>query len=69
MLDATSKIQSGILEGNINDFGNYDECLAVDKEVEKRHIKGKYCLGNINGLSQAYYPRKEKYYYIIISVG
>lgn len=40
MIDATAKVQAGILYGNIMHVGNYDECLAIDN---KQHVKGKYC--------------------------
>ena len=39
MHDATAKISSGILSGNINQLGHFDQCLDV---VDP--IKGKYCL-------------------------
>ncbi|KAJ4443411.1 hypothetical protein ANN_05079 [Periplaneta americana] len=34
MLDATSKVSSGLLQGNIFEFGNFDECLEVDVHEE-----------------------------------
>ncbi|XP_075226493.1 nose resistant to fluoxetine protein 6-like [Lycorma delicatula] len=40
MMDASSKIQSGILEGNIADLGQYDECI----KVETNSFKGQHCL-------------------------
>lgn len=42
MLDASAKIQSGILEGHIFDMGSFDECLAVQNDEQT--ILGKYCL-------------------------
>lgn len=47
MLDATSKIQSGILEGNIYGLGNFDECININTKVYSKHIQGKYCIGYI----------------------
>uniref|UniRef100_A0A034VQ95 nose resistant to fluoxetine protein 6 n=1 Tax=Bactrocera dorsalis TaxID=27457 RepID=A0A034VQ95_BACDO len=53
MHDATGKITSGILNGNINQPGDFDQCLgissvaddaaAVDDEADAE-IKGQYCL-------------------------
>nr|CAD7256179.1 unnamed protein product [Timema shepardi] len=47
MLDATSKMPSGLLFGNIKDLGNYDECLAVrafSEEENREDFRGQYCL-------------------------
>lgn len=45
MLDASSKIPSGILAGNLEDLGNFDECLAIKEKVNDNIgvIYGKYC--------------------------
>ncbi|KAK9874774.1 hypothetical protein WA026_005581 [Henosepilachna vigintioctopunctata] len=40
MFDATGKLPSGLLRGNVNQFGDFDECLSVDK--------AKYCLAEID---------------------
>ncbi|KAK4876118.1 hypothetical protein RN001_012540 [Aquatica leii] len=47
MFDALPKIPSGILEGNINDLGTFDECIAINEKVGSNNILGKYCLVNI----------------------
>ncbi|XP_045459770.1 nose resistant to fluoxetine protein 6 [Melitaea cinxia] len=39
MFDATAKPPSGILSGNGNQYGDFDECLGIDGAV-----RGKYCL-------------------------
>lgn len=48
MLDASTKIQSGMLEGNIMDFGNFDECIELEHEYSDDTggdiIIGKYCV-------------------------
>ncbi|KAH8295940.1 hypothetical protein KR018_006480, partial [Drosophila ironensis] len=45
LLDAWGSIPSGFLYGNRIDFGNYDQCLWVNKAIsDTRRIKGKYCL-------------------------
>lgn len=46
MLDASSKlITSGLMEGNIVDLGDFDECLSI--ENESNDIYGKYCLATV----------------------
>lgn len=42
MFDATAKPPSGILSGNGNQYGDYDECLSIDGAV-----RGKYCLASL----------------------
>lgn len=52
MLDATGKITSGLLRGNINQLGDFDMCIhaktivKVTSDVSMR-IRGKYCLAHI----------------------
>ncbi|XP_055373669.1 uncharacterized protein LOC129607008 [Condylostylus longicornis] len=52
MIDASGKISSGILRGNVNQFGDFDLCtniktsVKITNEVSVR-IKGKYCLAHI----------------------
>lgn len=42
MHDSSAKLPTGILNGNINQFGDFDECLSV---VEPDgHFQGQYCL-------------------------
>jgi hypothetical protein len=40
--DASAKVPSGILSGNINQYGNFDQCLSVNEPSNL--FKGKYCL-------------------------
>lgn len=40
MLDATAKLPSGILSGNINQYGDFDECMEV-KDAQ-------YCVAEID---------------------
>ncbi|XP_045467072.1 O-acyltransferase like protein-like isoform X2 [Harmonia axyridis] len=40
MFDATGKLPSGILRGNVNQFGDFDECLSVDH--------ARYCLAELD---------------------
>lgn len=41
MFDAWGKIPSGLLEGNFNHLGQFDECLSVEGEFQE--VSGKYC--------------------------
>ncbi|XP_067206747.1 nose resistant to fluoxetine protein 6-like isoform X2 [Linepithema humile] len=41
MYDATAKVPSGLLSGNVNQFGDFDECVGVEG---KDGIQGQYCL-------------------------
>lgn len=45
MFDARAKLPSGILSGNLNQFGDFDECLAVRSTDES--FRGKFCLASI----------------------
>lgn len=42
MHDSTGKITAGILNGNINQLGDFDQCLGIDSS--KDNIQGQYCL-------------------------
>ncbi|XP_033748135.1 nose resistant to fluoxetine protein 6-like [Pecten maximus] len=48
MLDADTKIPSGILQGHWLWFGSYDECKGVESPElpSGRHISGQYCLAS-----------------------
>lgn len=50
MHDATAKIPSGIFNGNLNQYGDYDQCLSVGDDNER--IKGKYCIAYIQPRSR-----------------
>lgn len=41
MYDATAKMPSGLLNGNVNQFGDFDECLNVKGTND---LQGQYCL-------------------------
>lgn len=42
MHDATAKLPSGILNGNVNNFGDFDLCYNA--EAPSDEFQGKYCL-------------------------
>lgn len=43
--DASAKISSGILNGNILQFGDFDQCLQAKNS--RNSIQGKYCLTEV----------------------
>lgn len=43
VIDASAKVPSGILSLNTNDYGDYYECLNINKYVDDFHVEGKYC--------------------------
>lgn len=62
MLDSTAKIPSGLLHGNLHQFGDYDQCTEIDTKVKLSEdsknknyveIQGKYCLADIDFESTA----------------
>lgn len=52
VLDSWGKIPSGLLKGSLSEFGNYDECLAIEVEndfdVDAKNMFGKFCLIEVN---------------------
>lgn len=43
MFDSSSKISSGMLQGNIADLGNFDECISIEEPAKDMKIFGKFC--------------------------
>ncbi|XP_036345866.1 uncharacterized protein LOC118755126, partial [Rhagoletis pomonella] len=63
--DSTGKITSGILNGNINQLGDFDQCLGISATTgdataangdDGEEIKGQYCLA----YAQPVLPHKSK---------
>lgn len=52
MWDAGAKLPSGLLRGNANQLGDYDECLSVDSGPllawGGERVRGKYCLVEVD---------------------
>lgn len=44
MLDSSSKIQSGILMGNLRDLGMWDQCHSVKIQKDDEFIQGRHCM-------------------------
>lgn len=52
VFDASAKLPSGILRGNIHQYGDFDQCLSI--ATEDKELKGKFCLANVQlGLSKS----------------
>lgn len=47
MYDSSAKLPSGILRGNVNQLGDFDQCLSVASQ-ENPSIVGKYCLASVD---------------------
>lgn len=45
MFDASAKISSGLLNGNINSFGDFDECLNVKSSGD---VGSQYCMAYVD---------------------
>lgn len=48
MIDASSKLPSGILMGNLVDLGMYDECVAIRFEEAGSEIRGRHCMYSVS---------------------
>lgn len=53
--DANAKLPSGLLNGNINQFGDFDQCLMVRGPTED--LVGKYCLAYVQISISDKWPR------------
>ena len=52
VLDSTGKITSGLLKGNINQFGDFEMCTQIKTLIkvtpeQPMRVRGKYCLAHI----------------------
>lgn len=43
--DASAKLSSGVLNGNVNQYGDFDQCL--DTVAKTHNFKSQYCLAHI----------------------
>lgn len=46
MVDASSKSPSGVLDGTVTSFGDYDECLDIESKGTRPRLFGKHCMAN-----------------------
>ncbi|XP_008549691.1 O-acyltransferase like protein-like isoform X1 [Microplitis demolitor] len=44
MFDASSKLPSGLIRGNLKDLGMYDQCIAVNVTKNNTIIRGRHCM-------------------------
>lgn len=56
--DASAKIPSGVLSGNINQLGDFDECSNVN--APNSEFTGKYCLTYVQITVPDYLPKLRK---------
>ncbi len=49
MYDASAKLTSGVLNGNVNQFGEFDQCLNVI--IPGNDFQAQYCLAYIQPVS------------------
>ena len=62
MVDASSKIPSGILTGNVVDLGMYDECISIRGNFSTEINRGKHCFYTLDiisagNVSLPFYPK------------
>lgn len=55
VIDASSKLQSGILYGNLYNLGEYDECVDANHMTEDGLLQGKYCMISV-GVNASAFP-------------
>lgn len=65
MHDSTAKISSGLLNGNVNYFGDFDQCLQIQGPMED--LKGKYCLTYLQASIPKNMPKLEHLYRLMHS--
>lgn len=44
VFDASSKLPSGLIRGNLKDLGMYDQCIAVNVTKNNTIIRGRHCM-------------------------
>ena len=55
--DASAKLPSGLLNGNVNQYGDIKQCLQVRSPWQGPVIKGRYCLTTmVIRLSDPHHP-------------
>lgn len=43
--DASAKLPSGVFQGNLDQYGDFDQCLSTASH--KSEVRGQYCLVNL----------------------
>lgn len=65
MYDSSAHFTSGILNGNVNQFGDFDQCLNVQGPLED--FKGQYCLAYLQPEVPPQYRRLKKIHNLVQS--
>lgn len=67
MLDATAKLQSGMLVGNLVSIGHFDECIAVtDVQTHLGSFNGKHCLATLTWTNDTFRTAMEMFNIVIL---
>jgi hypothetical protein len=65
VLDATAKLQSGMLVGNLVSIGNFDECIAVtDVQTHLGPFNGKHCLASLTWTNDTFRNAMEMFHIV-----
>ncbi|KAJ4446693.1 hypothetical protein ANN_13390 [Periplaneta americana] len=48
VVDSSARLGSGALSGNVNQYGDFDQCLGVAALVQGRRLAGRYCLAALD---------------------
>lgn len=53
VIDASSKLPSGIMSGHITEMGAFDQCIGIQHQINYDIIRGSYCKAIIPAMSLA----------------
>lgn len=50
MFDSSAKLPAGLLNGNVNQYGDFDQCLSISSQEnsDMEIVQGKYCLSELD---------------------
>ena len=46
-MDAGVRFPRGLLQFNLADLGNYDQCLGINEDINHMQIQGKWCFFSV----------------------
>ncbi|KAJ9599467.1 hypothetical protein L9F63_010054, partial [Diploptera punctata] len=70
MYDSSAKIPSGLLNGNVNQYGDIDQCLSVKSPSRGGVVTGRYCLTTMAlNLSNPNRPALQQIHKLLLSHG
>lgn len=67
VFDSSAKISSGILNGNVNYLGDFDQCINVEGPID--NIRGKYCLTYLQTSISDNLPKYKRLHNLVQSYG